>query len=165
VFLSFFVIGVRQMNPPAFLLALAPAATAVACRTVAAAKNTGESFVSILGDMVDGPASTTIQAESKPTLAETMQSLADKLRIWLSEHGAGDDYSINYHFAADGESQLNVIGDSAAKVEQLLASDPSWMDKLRQIATSMQAKSAQLSREYTSPSVTIEIDQQHANVY
>jgi len=154
------------MNSPAFLLALAPAATAVASRTLAAAKETGESFVSMLGNVLDAPASTTATAaESKPTLAETVQSLAEKLRSWLSEQGAGEDFSIDYHLAPDGESQLNVTGDSANNVRQLLATDSSWMEKLRQLASTMQAKSAQLSRDYTSQSVTIEIDPQHANVF
>ena len=153
------------MNSPAILLALAPAATAVASRTVAAAKSTGESFVSMLGNILDAPALTATPAQSKPTLAESVQSLAEHLRSWLSEHGAGDDYSIDYHCAADGESQLNVTGDSADKVKQLLASDSNWVDKLRQLASTMQAKSAQLSRDYAAPAVTISIDQHDAIAY
>ena len=154
------------MNSPAFLLALAPAATAVASRTVSAAKSTGESFVSLLGKAFESPATVApATAESKPSLAETVQSIADKLRTWLREHGAGDDYSIDFHLAPDGESQLNVAGDSANNVKQLLATDSSWLEKLRQLASAMQSKSAQLSRDYTSPSVTIEIDQQRAIAY
>jgi hypothetical protein len=72
---------------------------------------------------------------------------------------------MDYHLTADGESQLNVSGDSANNVKQLLASDPSWMDKLRQLAAAMQAKTAQFSQDYASSSVTIEIDRQNANAY
>jgi hypothetical protein len=154
------------MNPPAFLLALAPAASAIASRTAVVAKNGGESFVSMLGNMFDDTATTNVtQAESKPTLAETVQSFAEKLRSWLSEQGAGEDFSIDYHLAADGQSQVNVTGDSADEVKQLLASNSTWMDKLRQLASTMQAKSAQLSRDFTAPSITIEIDQHDAKVY
>ncbi|MDX1927249.1 MAG: hypothetical protein SFV81_12075 [Pirellulaceae bacterium] len=155
------------MNSPAFLLALAPAASAVASRTVSAAKDTGESFVSMLGSVFEAPANipAVTTAEAKPSLAETLQSFAEKLRTWLSERGAGDDFSIDYHLAPDGESQFNVTGGAADNVKQLLASDPSWLDKLKQLASTMQAKSAQLSRDYTSSSVTIEIDPQHANIY
>jgi hypothetical protein len=155
------------MNSPAFLLALAPAASAVASRTVSAAKSTGESFVSMLGSVFESPANTpaATTAEAKPTLAETLQSFANKLRTWLSERGAGDDFSIDYHLAPDGESQFSVAGEAADNVKQLIASDPSWLEKFKQLASTMQAKSAQLSRDYTSPSVTIEIDPQHANIY
>ncbi len=155
------------MNSPAFLLALAPAATVVASRTVSAAKNTGESFVSMLGNLLDAPVAnaTTTPSESKPTLAETVQSLAEQLRSWLSEQGAGDDYSIDYHLTADGESQLKINGDSADKVKQLLALNSGWMDKLQQLASTMQAKSAQLSRDYTASSVTIAIDKHDAKAY
>jgi hypothetical protein len=150
------------MNSPAFLLALAPAASAVAGRAVSAAKSTSESFVSMLGTVFESPANTNaIAAESKPTLAETLQSLAQTLRNWLSEQGAGDDF----HLAPDGESQLNLAGEDAHSVQELLAIDSSWLDKLRQLASTMQVKSAQLSRDYTSPSVTIQIDPQRAVAY
>ncbi len=154
------------MNPPAFLLALAPAATAVASRTVAAAKNTGETFASVLGNMLDRPETTNeVETDSKPTLAETVQSVAEKIRTWLSEQGAGDHYSIDFHLTADGESQLDVTGDSANSVKQLLASDSSWLDKLRQLASTIQTKSAQLSRDYSSQSVSIKIDRERANAF
>lgn len=154
------------MNSPAFLLALAPAATAVASRTVAAAKETGASFASMLGNMLDAPtSSTTTPTENKPTFAETVQSLAEELRNWLSEHGVGGGYSIDYHLSADGEPKLAIDGDSAGKVEQLLASDSSWLDKLQQLASALQIKSAQLSRDYLASSVTLEIDPQHANAF
>ena len=155
------------MNSPAFLLALAPAASAVATRTVAAAKSTGESFVSILSNMLDDPAAKVSATSTalKPTLAEAMQSLAEQLRVWLTEHGAGDDYSINYYQAADGESQLDVQGASAGEVKQLLAADTDWMAKLQQLASSMQAKSAQLNRDFVPNSVTIEIDQHDAKAF
>jgi hypothetical protein len=154
------------MNSPAFLLALAPAASAVAGRAVSAAKSTSESFVSMLGNVFESPANTNaIAAESKPTLAETLQSLAQTLRNWLSEQGAGDDFAIDFHLAPDGESQLNLAGEDAHSVQELLAIDSSWLDKLRQLASTMQVKSAQLSRDYTSPSVTIQIDPQRAVAY
>lgn len=154
------------MNPPAFLLALAPAATAVAKHTVAAAKDTGASFASMLGNMTNATAAPLVaEPDLKPTLAETLQSLADKLRNWLSENGVDGEFAIDYHVAADGDSQFNVTGSSADSVKQLLATDSSWLDKLRQLASTMQAKSAQLSRDYASSSVTIEIDPQQANAF
>lgn len=121
----------------------------------------------MLGNIFDAPATNaaTTPAESKPTLAETVQSLAKQLRSWLSAQGAGGDYRIDYHLTADGESQFNIDGDSAAEVKQLLALDSSWMDKLGKLASTMQAKSAQLSRDHTAPSVTIKIDQHEAKVY
>lgn len=154
------------MNSPALLLALAPTATAVASRTVAAAKSAGESFASMLGNMIDAPAkSAAASPEAKPTLGETVQSLAEQLRRWLSEQGAGSDYSIDYHLTADGQSRLDVHGDSADQVNQLLASDPGWAAKLQQLASTLQAQSAQLNRDYMASSVTIAIDQYGAKAY
>ena len=154
------------MNSPAFLLALAPAASAVAGRTVAAAKSTGESFVSMLGNMFDAPAAlvSASPTELKPSLADSLTSLAEQMRGWLTEQGVGDDYSINYHQAADGESQLDVQGSAADEVKQLLASDAGWMAKLQQLASLLQSKSAQLNRDFVPNAVTIEIDQHQAKI-
>ncbi len=154
------------MNSPAFLLALAPAATAVAGKTLSVAKSTGESFASMMGNVFDastGPVPSGVEA--KPTLAETLQSLAKELRSWLSEKGVGENYAIDFHLAADGQSEFSVSGDSANEVKQLLATDSRWLDKLGQLALTMQAKSAQLSRDFTSSSVSIEIDPRRANAF
>jgi hypothetical protein len=60
---------------------------------------------------------------------------------------------------------LNVSGNSADKVQQLLASDSDWLSKFQQLASSIQAKSAQFSSDRLAPPVTIEIDQDDAKVY
>ncbi len=158
------------MNSPAFLLALAPAATAVASRTVAAAKNAGESFVSLLGNSansasVEGVQRSTESGAGTLSPAESLQAFAGKLRNWLSDHGVGNDFSIDFHLAADGEVQWNASGDSADDVKRMLALEPTWLEQLQKLASAIQIQSAQVSRDYSARAVAIEIDQHSAKAY
>ncbi len=145
------------MNASAMLLALAPAATAVASRTAAAAQNIGESFASMFAGASDSANRDAVSAAG-PTLREALESLANEFRGWLNEHGVRGDYAVDYHMASDGQSQVSVSGDGAQEVEQLLASNPSWMDRLRQLASSAQAEFARRTGSFTSSPLSIEID-------
>ncbi len=163
------------MSSPSLLLALAPAATAVASRTVNAAHTAGENFASVLNNLLgtnkadsnEVGASTSAENASapQPTLPESIRKLADQLRKWLEAQGTSSDYSIDFHLAPDGTTQLEVDGEATAEVRQLLASDTSWMAKLRQLASSMQADSANSFQANDISSVTIEIDQADTRIY
>lgn len=153
------------MSSPSLLLALAPAATVVASRTMSAAQSAGESFANVLSNLVNSGTENKIDASgtagaSKPktTLAESLQKLGNDLRDWLRENGANGAYSVEFHLAADGASQVEVSGDESESVKQLLATDESWITKLRQLAASMQAESAQRNPRSDLSPVTIQID-------
>jgi len=164
------------MSSPSLLLALAPAASAIASRTVNAVHTAGESFASVLGNLVGANQADSTEASGstsaakntsapQPTLPESIRSLADQLRKWLQDQGATSDYSIDFHLSPDGTSQLDVDGKPPDEIKQLLASDTSWMAKLRQLASSMQADSANRYQAAEVPSVTIEIDATDTRIY
>ena len=160
------------MTSPSLLLALAPAATVVATRTMAAAQSAGESFASVFSDLLQSDpvgASKSSQLsednQGATTLSESFQSLAEKFRGWLREQGASEDYSVQYHLAADGEASVEVSGADSEQVEQLLASDTSWLSKLRQLAASVQAESAHRNSGSDLSSVTMEIGPTDSTIY
>jgi hypothetical protein len=105
------------------------------------------------------------QSPAKTTsLGDAIQSIAGQLRNWLGERGVTGDYSINYLLEGNGESTLEVTGNAAAHVSELLASDPSWQDKLRGLATRSQVESVQ--RGFSEPPpMTIEIDNHRESYY
>lgn len=102
---------------------------------------------------------------TQQTLPERIRNLADQLRKWLQDQGAASDYSIDFHLAADGTSQVEVDGASPAKVKEMLATDPTWMAKLRQLASSMQADAANRYQAGEVNSVTIAIDPADTRIY
>lgn len=138
------------MSSTAFLLAIAaPTASLATSGLVATTQVVGHAFNNVLGAVVGKQAADNATATDEtladPTLSESLQSFAIKLRGWLGEQGVIDSYSISYHLEADGASNLDVSGAGAEQVKQLLAIKPNWLSELRQIAVSMQAQTAGLN--------------------
>ncbi len=150
------------MNSTALLLAIAaPAASMATSGLVATTQAVGNAFSNVLGGVVGknatGSTTATDESLSEPSLNESLHKFAVKLRGWLGEQGVKDSYSIDYHLEADGESILDVSGDGAEQVKQLLATKPNWLTELRQIATTKQVQTAGLNDSGCANPVRIDI--------
>ncbi len=149
------------MNSALLLAIAAPAAGAVTRGLAATTQSVGSAFTSVLsavgGKDLEGTAAEPRDTPAKPTLNQSLHTFATQLRSWLGERGAPNSYTINYRLEADGESTVDVTGDAAEQVKQLLASHPNWLAKLRQIATSLQSQSATLNGDGLASPADIQI--------
>lgn len=162
-----------QINQLILSLALPTAAKTIGA-AVGAVQNAGESFVAALsGTPVEGTAvnNSRFEADSDATtaidasddaaasnsFADRLLSFADRLRGFLSARGVQDDFQVQLQVDSEGKSNAQIGGFNAEQVADVLASNPAWLQELKQLAADGQIESAGRRASARPPLLNIRI--------
>ncbi len=139
------------MNSASLAIAtLVPTLGVAASQTVQLLKSGGATFSELLHGKSVEPASET----NHPTMTDAIQSLAKGLYQRLRESGVSNTYEMLFRMDENGKVSVDVSGDGAERVNELLKTEPSWLENLRKIASSSQMQLMQ--RGYSqAPEITI----------
>lgn len=148
--------GRRLMQLHSLLLGMAtPLAVSTARSVGSLAASAGQSFAEALDGIrtaASGTAASGTVAENevagagskKPTVSEQLEAIAGRLRKWFGEHGMQRPFELNLAVDAGGEEQLDIAGEEAPSLQQLLQQRPDLRAQLSQLAASLQAMTGAL---------------------
>jgi len=80
----------------------------------------------------------------RPSVGEQLESIAGRLRRWFGEHGMKRPFELNLAVDAGGVEQLDVAGEEAPNLLELLKQRPDLRTELSQLAASLQAMTGAL---------------------
>lgn len=89
-------------------------------------------------------------------MSEQLQEVAGEFRAWLSSHGINSPFELELTSSASGvDDSIAVRGAQGSEIQQLLQTNSGQLDKLRQLAKSIQSVAASsLGRDTTKISIT-----------
>jgi hypothetical protein len=138
-----------------FPVGLAVALPAISKAASSVVSGVGQSFQTLFADSAS--ASSKGQAGSNDlTIGEQRQEVASEFRTWLSSHGINSPFELEMTSSASGAADsINVRGSQGAEIQQLLQSNSGQLDKLRQLAKSIQSVAASsLGRDTAKITIT-----------
>ncbi len=137
---------------------LAVALPAISKAATSVVSGVGQSFQTLFADSASSSsASSKVQAGSHDlTIGEQLQEVASEFRAWLSAHGINSPFELEMTSSATGASDsIAVRGSQGAEIQQLLQSNSGQLDKLRQLAKSIQSVAASsLGRDTAKITIT-----------
>ncbi len=139
------------MNSASLAIAtLVPTLGVAASQTVQLLKSGSATF----SDLLQGPKAEPSSAANHTTMADAIKSLGQGLHQRLRETGVSSAYEMLFRMDETGKVSVDVSGDGADQVSELLRNEPSWLENLRKIASSSQLQLIQ--RGYSqAPEITI----------
>ncbi len=155
------------MQLHSLLLGMAtPLAVSTAQSVGAFAANAGQSFAQALDGIRTAASGSAAESEvagagsKKPTVSEQLEAIAGRLRKWFGEHGMQRPFELNLAVDAGGEEKLDIAGEEAPFLQQLLQQRPDLRTELSQLAASLQAMTGALGAG--SVNLMINDDRSHA---
>lgn len=140
-----------------FPVGLAVALPAISKAASSVVSGVGQSFQTLFADSASSSASSKGQAGSNDlTIGEQLQEVASEFRTWLSSHGINSPFELEMTSSATGSIEgITVRGSQGAEIQQLLQSNSGQLDKLRQLAKSIQSVAASsLGRDTAKITIT-----------
>lgn len=141
------------MQLHSLLLGMAtPLAVSTAQSVGSLAASAGHSFAQALDGIRTAASGSAAESEvsgagagsKKPTVSEQLEAIAGRLRKWFGEHGMQRPFELNLAVDAGGVEQLDIAGEEAPSLQQLLQQRPDLRTELSQLAASLQAMTGAL---------------------
>ena len=93
--------------------------------------------------------------DSNPTMAEHFQQLADNFRQWLAARGVQSPFELDVTATqSEAGEQVEIRGSQAAKIQELLQSDPERIGEFKRLAKSALAAAQTMGHQVAKLTIT-----------